>query len=180
MGHIIEAAKTGRASCRSCKKTIEKGDLRLGEEVDNPFAGGDKTYNWHHLECASLKKGAALKSALETTEMDVPNKDELLKAASSNAKKEKPANFPYAEMAPTNRSTCLSCGEKIEKGNLRVAIETEVDTGGFMRRGPGYLHPSCVIGHTEADPEEMLEKVKANSTSLTDDDGATLEESFYG
>lgn len=180
MGHIIEAAKTGRASCRSCKKAIAKGELRLGEEVDNPFAGGDKTYNWHHLECASQKKGAALKAAIETTELDIPNKEELMKAAESAAKKEKPTTFPYAEHAPTNRSTCVACSEKIEKGHLRVAIEAEVDTGGFMRRGPAYLHPTCTIGHTDSDPEEMLEKVKAHSTNLEEADLATLEESFYG
>lgn len=176
MGHIIEAAKTGRASCRSCKKPIGKGELRVGEEVPNAFSDGDMTFNWHHLECAAQKKGAVLKQALETTELDIPDKDNLLKTASSNAKKEKPSNFPYAEEAPTSRSSCLACGEKIEKGNLRVAIEAEVDTGAFVRKGPGYLHPGCACEHVEEDSEELMEKIRSNSTSLSDAQLGDLEE----
>ncbi len=176
MGHIIEAAKTGRASCRSCKKTIGKGELRLGEEVANAFSDGDMTYNWHHLECGAQKKGAVLKQALESTEMDIPDKDALLKTAESNAKKEKPASFPYAEHAPTGRSSCIACGEKIEKGNLRVAVETEVETGGFARKGAGYLHPGCACEHTEEVSEDLIEKIKTNSTSLSETDFGQLEE----
>ena len=36
MANVIEEAKSGRASCRTCKKTIAKGELRLGVEVANP------------------------------------------------------------------------------------------------------------------------------------------------
>lgn len=176
MGHIIETAKTGRASCRTCKKPIEKGALRLGEEVPNAFSDGDMTYHWFHLECGAQKKGAVLKEALETTDIDVPNKEELLKSASANAKKEKPAKFPYAEHAPTGRSSCIACGEKIEKGNLRVAVETEVEAGGFARRGAGYLHPACACEHTEEDAEELMEKLKANSTGLGEAELGELEE----
>lgn len=176
MGHIIESAKSGRASCRSCKKPIGKGELRLGEEVPNAFSDGDMTFHWFHLECGAQKKGSVLKEALETTDIDIPNKDELLKSASSSAKKEKPSKFPYAEHAPTNRSSCIACSEKIERGNLRVAVETEVDTGGFMRKGAGYLHPACACEHTEEDSEELMEKLRANSISLTDSDFGDLEE----
>lgn len=176
MGHIIEEAKSGRASCRSCKQPIAKGELRLGEEVPNAFAEGEMTFRWHHLACGAQKKGAALKEALESTELEVPNKEELLKTASSSAKTEKPANFPYAEHAPTSRSTCISCGEKIEKGEFRIAVETELDTGFFQRKGAGYLHPGCAPEHTEQEGEELFEKVKGNSSTLNSSDLESLEE----
>ena len=37
MANVIEEAKSGRASCRTCKKTIAKGELRLGVETANQF-----------------------------------------------------------------------------------------------------------------------------------------------
>jgi hypothetical protein len=166
MPHTIEAAKTGRASCRSCKKTIEKGQFRLGEEVPNAFAGGEMTYNWHHLECAALKKPSILKQALETTELEIADRDDLLKTIETSIKNEKPTTLPYAESAPTARSTCIACGEKIEKGVLRVAIEMATDNGMFMRRAPSYLHAACAVEHTGEQADELFAKLSANSTNL--------------
>lgn len=166
MAHIIEAAKTGRASCRSCKKPIAKGDLRLGEEVPNQFDAGEMTHVWHHLECAAKKKPGPLRAALETTTVPVPNKAELEKLIAESATKEKPSTFPYAERAPTGRSTCMVCSESIPKGELRVAVEREVDTGSFVTTGAGYLHPACALEHVAEEVGPFFEKLKGNSTSL--------------
>ena len=166
MAHMIEAAKSGRASCRTCKKPIAKGELRLGEEVANQFAAGEMTYVWHHLECAAKKKPGPLKAALETTTVDVPNKDALLAELASSAKTEKPSTFPYAERAPTGRSSCMQCNESIPKGELRVAVEREVDTGSFVAKSAGYLHPACAVEHTKEDAEALFTKLKANSGNL--------------
>lgn len=178
MPHIIEEAKSGRASCRTCKQAIAKGELRLGEEVPNAFAEGEMTFHWHHPSCAAKKKPAALKQALESTSVDVPNKDELLQTIETSGKTEKPTTFPYAEHAPTSRSSCISCGEKIEKGDLRIAVETEVETGSFSRKGAGYLHPGCSIDHTE--DADLFDKVKGNSLNLTAAELEALEEEING
>jgi hypothetical protein len=45
----VEVAKTGRATCKTCKETIDKGALRLGEPYE--FEGRD-AIRWHHLACA--------------------------------------------------------------------------------------------------------------------------------
>lgn len=45
----IEAAKSGRAKCRSCSEKIAAGELRLGEKTEYE---GRISYRWHHLECA--------------------------------------------------------------------------------------------------------------------------------
>jgi poly [ADP-ribose] polymerase len=172
---MIEAAKTGRANCRSCKKPIEKGQLRLGEEVPNAFAPGEMTFNWHHLACAAQKKPGALKQALETTEMEIPDRSELEKTIEVSAKNEKPTTYPYAEKAPTSRSTCLGCSEKIEKGALRIAVENEMDTGMFVRRGAGYLHAGCAVEHTGEEAAALFETIQGNSPNLSEQDLETLE-----
>ncbi|MBI2372774.1 MAG: hypothetical protein HYV07_02115 [Deltaproteobacteria bacterium] len=173
--HLIEAAKSGRASCRSCKKPIGKGELRLGEEVPNAFADGAPTHVWHHLDCAATKKPDVLVAALEGFEGEVPNRAELLAKATEAAGKQKP-KVPYAERAPTGRSRCLSCEEAIAKDELRVAVEREVDTGSFVTKSAGYLHVRCAAMFV-GDPD-LWEEVKAHSRGLAEADLAEVEKAL--
>ena len=171
MAHMIEPAKSGRAKCRSCKKTIEKGALRLGEEILDPFGSGGTTHVWHHVDCAAEKKPDELKAAMASYEGDIPERDALEKKIGESQKKLPPGTFPYAEVAPSGRSRCMACEENIEKDTLRIAIEREVDTGTFKTKGPGYLHPMCAADYSGDDA--MFPKVKENSRELTK---AQLEE----
>lgn len=176
MAHMIEAAKSGRSNCRSCKQPIGKGDMRLGEEVPNQFAEGEFTYSWHHLPCAAQKRPSALKQALEVTDVEVADKDELLKTCEASAKKEKPTTLPYAEYAPTARSSCVACSEKIEKGDLRVAVAAEADPGAlFARRSAAYLHTACAPEHTGEEAATLFESIQANSPNLGQEDLQRLE-----
>ncbi|MBX9695430.1 MAG: hypothetical protein K2Z81_23800 [Cyanobacteria bacterium] len=177
MGHTIEAAKSGRASCRTCKQAIGKGELRFGEEVPNPFSEGEMSFKWHHLPCAAKKKPSALKEAIESTELEVPDKDDLLKTIESSSKNEKATKFPHAEHAPTGRAACMACSEKIEKGDLRLAVRIEDEPGSFAKAG--YLHPACAVEHTGEDPEELMDKLKANSLNLADGDLEALEQAIF-
>lgn len=165
MAHIIEPAKSGRAKCRSCKKAIEKGALRLGEEILDPFGSGGTTHVWHHVECAAEKKPDELKAAMAGYEGEIPQRAELEKTLAESRKKLPPGTFPYAENAPSGRSRCMACEENIEKDTLRIAIEREVDTGTFKTKGAGYLHPMCAADYTGDDA--MFPKVKENSRELT-------------
>ena len=167
MAHIIEAAKSGRAACRTCKQPIAKGELRLGEEVQNQFAGGETTHVWHHLACAAKKRPAELLAALGATTVDVPSRAELEATAKAAASSEKPHAFPYAERAATGRASCLACKQPIAKGELRIAVERDVDTGSFVARGAGYLHPGCACGHTGDDAAALLAKVQVHSPALS-------------
>lgn len=174
MENVIEVAKSGRAACRTCKEKIAKDELRLGEAVPNAFSDGDEpSYRWHHLRCAAAKKPSVLRSALATYAGDVPGRAELETLMAASKGKEKPSTFPYAEKAPTGRSTCLGCEEPIEKGALRVAIEREVDAGSFARKSAGYLHPACAPAEVEHD--DLLGALKKNSVSLAAADLTSLE-----
>lgn len=179
MAHMIEEAKSGRASCRTCKKTIGKGELRLGEEVVNAFSeSGSMSYQWHHLECAAKKKPLVLEEALKTTDVNVPNRAALETEIAANKKNQKPGNFPYAERAKTSRSTCLSCSESIEKGTLRIAVEREVDTGSFVTKGAGYLHAACAAEWIPENTDfegDLLKAITGNSTSLEPADVEALK-----
>jgi hypothetical protein len=167
MGNVIEEAKSGRASCRTCKKAIAKGELRFGEEAPNAF-GDTPSMRWHHLTCAAEKLPAELKEALDQYTGTVANRaelDQLMNDAIAKGRA-KPGGFPYADKAPTGRAKCIQCSQPIEKDSVRIAIEREIDTGAMVTKGAGYMHPKCVTAYVEAnagDKDELVEGLRQNS-----------------
>ena len=180
MANVIEEAKSGRASCRTCKKAIAKGELRLGVETMTQFSD-TPSMQWHHLLCAAGKLPAELKEAMDAYDGDIDNKPELEKAMADAIKKggAKPGGFPHVDRAPTGRAKCMQCENAIAKDSWRVAVEREVDTGSFTTRGAGYLHPGCVAENLEnvgGDMEEFVAGVKKNSRIAENDLTTVLEE----
>ncbi len=180
MGNVIEEAKSGRASCRTCKKAIAKGELRFGEEAPNAF-GDQPSMRWHHLTCAAEKLPAELKETLDQYPGTVPNRAELDKLMQDALAKgrAKPGGFPYADKAPTGRARCIQCSQPIEKDSIRIAIEREIDTGAMVTKGAGYMHPKCVVAYVEAnggDKDDLVEGVRANSRLVPADLDAVIAE----
>jgi hypothetical protein len=180
MANVIEESKSSRATCRTCRQKIDKGVLRFGEETPNQFNEGEVSYFWHHLTCAAGKKPLLVKAALAEFTGTVPDRA-ALEATLNSAKPKAAAGerpYPFAERASTGRSRCMQCDEAIEKGAIRVAIEREVDTGSFVRKGPGYLHVGCALEHTGED--DLFERVKKNTPELTPADIAELDAAGEG
>ena len=167
MANVIEEAKSGRAACRTCKKPIGKGELRLGVEQQTQFSD-TPSLQWHHLLCAAQKLPAELKAALDEYPGAVANRAEL-DAAMAGALKQghaKPGGFPYVDRAPTGRARCMQCEQPIAKDSFRVAVEREIDTGAMVTRGAGYLHPKCVeenLENTGGDKLELIAALRQNS-----------------
>ncbi len=107
MDHVIEAAKSDRASCRTCHKKIDQGELRFGEAVTNYFdPEGGITLKWHHLLCAAQSRSAKVQRALRAYEGEVPNRvaiEEALASKKGKAKGAKPG-FPNDKPATNRRS----------------------------------------------------------------------------
>lgn len=186
MGHVVEVSPSGRAKCRGCKETIAKGVVRFGEAYESAFTEGEALRYWH-LTCAAKSKKLAvpLEETLAGFDGTVPDRaevDALIAAAKKKGAGKAPAKFPHAQVAANGRAGCMVCGEKLEKGTLRVAVEREVEAPMGMVRGAGYLHPGCALGWAEEqgeDPEAFTEQVLGNS-ELGDAERATLEAAFAG
>ena len=180
MANVIEEAKSGRAACRTCKKPIAKGELRLGVELQTQFSD-TPSMQWHHLPCAAQKLPAELKEALDAYPGTVSNRGELDQMMGDALKKghAKPGGFPYVDRAPTGRAKCMQCEEPIAKDSFRVAVEREIDTGSMVTRGAGYLHPKCVeenLENTGGSKGDMIEGLRANSRLAANDLEAVLAE----
>jgi poly [ADP-ribose] polymerase len=167
MANVIEEAKSGRASCRTCKKTIGKGELRLGVETQTQFSD-TPSLAWHHVLCAAAKLPVELRAALAEYPGEVPNRAELERAMEEAVKtgRAKPGGFPYVDRAPTGRAKCMQCEQPIEKATFRVAVERELEIGANVTRGAGYLHPRCVAENLEnvgGSIDELALGLRANS-----------------
>ena len=91
----------------------------------------------------------------------------------------KPGGFPYVDRAPTGRAKCMQCEEAIEKGSFRVAVERELEIGGNVTRGAGYLHPRCVAENLEnigGSVEELIDGLRQNSRIPPEDLDAVVAE----
>lgn len=171
MANTVEAAKTGRARCRSCNQGIEKGDLRFGEEVLNAFSdSGGTTFHWHHVKCAAKKKPFELKEALAAFTGDLPDREELDKVIAENEAKQKPSKFPYAERAASGRSHCGECRKTIDKGALRVAVAREREEEApsmMMPATPRYYHAEHARSAIPGGADDILAEIRKNSRGLT-------------
>lgn len=180
MPHIIEEAKSGRAGCRTCRKPIAKGELRFGEEVENQFAdGGETTYRWHHITCAADSKTDELRGTIEQGIFPATLEDQRaeLERRMAEADAKRPPPFPYADKAPTGRARCQGCGENIAKGEIRVAVEREIERGMTVTKGAGYLHPRCAAAYVEqagGNHEELTRSLRENTRELSEQELATL------
>lgn len=171
--YLLEAARSSRSKCRTCKRKIEKDKLRLGILFEGPYGTG---FLWHHLTCAAKRRIEDVEAAYEQKAWDdgleVPDLAELQKLKEKAAEeKAKRKLAPYVELAPSGRAKCKHCDELIEKGETRVALLREVVFGQQARAAPVNVHVRCVQAEmmaedcvTEAEGFEAA--VRANSTGI--------------
>lgn len=180
----IEAARSSRSKCRTCRRAIDKGKLRIGILLDGPYGMG---YLWHHLTCGAKRRADDVEEAYKAKAwedgVEVPPIEELRKLKEkAEEQKAKRKEAPYVERAPSGRSKCKHCDELIEKGALRVALLREVVFGNQVRGAPVNVHPKCVAGEIRADDcgteiEGFADALRANSRDIeaADIDAALAE-----
>lgn len=154
MSHVFEPAPSARAKCRGCGRTIEKGELRFGERIPNPFAEGETTL-WFHPLCAAFKRPEPLLAALEESGTGVPAAEALIAKARATLAHRRLVRIDGAERAPSSQARCRHCKEPIQRGTWRIALVFHED--GRFSPG-GYVHLACRRAYfeQELDPEQVL------------------------
>lgn len=178
--YVIEGARSSRSKCKTCRKKIDKGVLRLGVLIEGPYGIG---YLWHHLTCAAKRRLDDVEAAFEAEAWNnakeppenVPGLEELRKLnEEAEEKRQSRKRLPYSEVDPSGRAKCKHCGETISKGSLRVVLGREIEFGNQYRTMPIHVHPGCVAGEidkpdciTEAEGFEAA--IREHSQGLTDE-----------
>jgi hypothetical protein len=174
---IIEGARSSRAKCKTCRKAIPLGGLRLGILVEGPYGMG---HMWHHLECAAKRHFEKLEEAYGLAAWNfakevpepIPALEDLakLKVEADKQRAEK-KELPYAELDPSGRARCKLCDELIGKGTPRVALGRSVEFGQQTRTTPINIHPACVADALQAEDnatevDGFSEALRTNSKGL--------------
>ena len=177
MPHVFEPAATGRAKCRGCGLALQKGEIRFGERLANPFADGEMT-RWFHPMCAAYKRPDAMIEALETAEpvtsaaAGVPfDRAELERIARIGVTYHRRPRIDGAERSPSSQARCRQCKEPIEKGAWRVRLVFHEE--GVFSPG-GFIHLACRQPYFETD--DIVDAVMHFSAALEEADRAALEQ----
>jgi hypothetical protein len=139
MSHVFEPAMSGRSKCRGCGKSIEKGEIRFGEHLPNPFGEGEMTL-WFHPLCAAYKQPEQVLETLPESTVTIANREEIERAARGSFMFRRIPRIDGAERAPSARAVCRSCKNRIERGNWRIKL-VFFEEGRFSPGG--YVHLEC-------------------------------------
>jgi len=165
--HTFETATSGRAKCRGCGRPIDKGQMRFGERLPNPYAEGEMTL-WFHPLCAAYRRPAAVLEALEATEAPI-DRETLEAAARFSSGHRRLPRIDGAERAPSGQAKCRSCRQPIAKGAWRVRLK-------FLEEGRpspgGFIHLECRDAYFET--PGIADAVLHFSPDLDDADRAEL------
>jgi hypothetical protein len=172
MAHVFELAASGRAKCRGCGRTLQKGELRFGERLPNPFAEGEMTH-WFHPACASYKRPEALLEGLRDGEAQIPDRSELERRARASLAQHRLPRIDGAERAPSGQAKCRQCHAPIERGSWRIRLVLH-DEGVFSPGG--FIHAGCREAYFET--ADILEQVLHFSPALADAEREALREDF--
>jgi hypothetical protein len=166
---VIEPASSGRAKCRGCGERIEKGELRFGERLDNPFGEGEMTH-WFHLDCAAFKRPEPLLETLEAREEALEGQEELVSTARRGLAHRRLPRVNGAERASSGRAKCRSCHEAIAKDGWRIPL-VFYEEGRFSPSG--FVHARCARDYFET--TDLMSAVKRFSPGLGEDDLRELQ-----
>ena len=146
MPHVFEPASSGRAKCRGCGQRIERGALRFGERIPNPFADGETTL-WFHPLCAAYKRPEPVLETLGQPSENVPEREALERAARGSSAHRRLPRIDGAQRAPTGQAKCRSCHQPIARGTWRIRL-VFFEEGRFSPAG--FVHLACRKAYFES------------------------------
>jgi hypothetical protein len=160
--HVFEHASSGRSKCRGCGVPIQKGELRFGERLPNPYADGEMVL-WFHPMCAAFKRPDAMLQLLAETPSPEVDREVLKRVATTSAAQKRLQRIDGAERAKASQANCRHCHERIEKGAWRIRL-VFFEEGRF--HPSGFIHFTCSPAYFEN--HDALEHLFHFSPALTE------------
>ena len=168
--HLIEQARSGRSTCKTCKVAIAKDVLRLG--FASPQENGSFSHSWYHLACAASDRPEALEEALLATTLAIPDRKALEVSMGATLAARPARTFPYAARV-VDAGSCDHCQSWSFPNMLWVKTASQCAVGGVTLDRERLLHPSCA----KAALGDVLATIVANST-LTAEERSWLDDDF--
>ncbi len=189
---IIELAKSGRASCRACRRKIVKEEVRIGIPYTFSKPDGETitSYGYYHPICAPQDKIEIILEILASSSpIDSENRSNITKSLKKRQKEDfkSPQSRsaakakPFLEPSKSSRGACRTCEKKIEKGIYRVAEPSQVELDdGRKFFSHKFYHIQCYL-ESSSEPKSVFEgllqaSLQKKSVSKTEID--SLEKEF--
>ena len=171
MAHTFEPAASGRSKCRGCGQNLQKGELRFGERLPNPFGEGEVTH-WFHPRCAAYKRPDAMLEALAAAAGDI-DRATLERLGRASLAQQRLPRIDGAERSASGQAKCRHCHEPIAKGEWRIRLVFHEE--GTFTPG-GYIHLACREPYFGT--PDIVEQVLHFSGALSEAERAALREAF--
>jgi poly [ADP-ribose] polymerase len=185
---IIEPAKSGRASCRGCRRKILKGEYRIGipYQFTRPDGESITSFGYYHPECAPQDNIKVIIEILEKKSIDSADKDKIRESMrkgleegpqTSSALQQK----AFLEPSKSARGNCRICEKKIEKGILRVAEPTRIELeDGRKFFSHKFFHVKCYL-ESKSEIQSIFQNLVQTSLerrSIVQEEAETIKEEF--
>ena len=185
---IIEPAKSGRASCRSCRGKILKGEYRIGipYQFTRPDGESITSYGYYHPECAPQDKIEVIIEILEKKSIDSEDKDKIRESLRKRLEESPQSSSELLQMAflepsKSARGNCRICEKKIEKGILRVAEPTQVELeDGRKFFSHKFFHIKCYL-ESKSDLQSIFQnlvQISLERRSIIPEEAESIKEEF--
>jgi hypothetical protein len=169
LSHLFEPASSGRSKCRGCNRAIQRGELRFGERLPNPFAEEGEMTLWFHPLCAAYKRPEPFLQTLGEAQANVPGRERLERAARSSLAHRRVPRIDGAERAPSSQARCRSCRQVIERGSWRIRL-VFYEEGRFSPSG--FVHLDCRKAYFET--SDILDHLLHFSPDLSNNEREEL------
>ncbi|MHA2244651.1 MAG: hypothetical protein ACXADY_06745 [Candidatus Hodarchaeales archaeon] len=192
---IIEFSKSGRASCRTCRRKIVKEEIRIGIPYTFTKPDGETitSYGYYHPLCAPRDKiETILEIVASSSTIDSENRsyitESLKKRQKEGTKSPQSRNAamakPFLEPSKSSRGACRTCEKKIEKGIYRVAEPSQVELDdGRKFFSHKFYHVQCYL-ESASEPKSVFQgllqaSLQRKSVSKTEIDSLEKEYKDY-
>jgi len=169
MPHVFEPAASGRSKCRGCGRALEKGEIRFGEHLPNPFADGTEMTLWFHPLCAAYKRPEAILEALGDAAANVAEREKIETVARASVAQHRAQRVDGVERA-RGQAACRQCREPIPRGDWRLRL-VFFEEGRF--NPSGFIHLGCAPAYFEG--TGIAQRALHFSPDLTAEERSELE-----
>jgi len=188
---VIEAAKSGRSSCRICRNKIEKETIRVGIPAEFTLPDGRtvSSFRYYHPTCVPYDKIKVVLDTLNTVNsLEKKARDKIKKELEALQEKGERTDGtdiltrkPFIEKSRSGRGKCRTCDKKIEKDVFRVAEPSQVELPDGRRIfGSKLFHITCFLD-TASDSNTIFQNLIDTSLlrkSITSEESTNLKQEF--
>jgi len=164
--YCIDVDKTGRAKCRTCKRDINKEEVRVGAKFDKDQ---NAPYQWHHIRCLKPLMEMDLASVTGFNDLTNDQQKTVDDTIAKRKRREKAKNDGKEPEPDYYEMTVKQLKDELEKRRMWIDKERikKDDYVHLLEKDDGAGGNGITFKGKKAPPAPKDKKVKKNKTKKT-------------